>query len=142
MRDRVKELARDVAVEIRSRRPETIVVTSGTANALLGVGRHLGLIAPQQRHVGIRTFAEIARRLVPLSSTALDALGVAAGRRETIASGAVAISSVLELLGSPVVYVAASGMREGALVDLAQMDRVLARVSWAPAHRWVSSSAG
>jgi exopolyphosphatase / guanosine-5'-triphosphate,3'-diphosphate pyrophosphatase len=102
---------------------DTIALASGTVRALVKLGRRLGIISDLQRHVGTRTFAELARRLSPLDSAALAKLGVPASRRATIANGAIAVATVLELLGSPVVYVAASAMREGALVELARKRR-------------------
>lgn len=108
---------------IRAASFDTIALASGTVRALVKLGRRLGLVSDLQRHVGTRTFAELARRLSPLDGAALATLGVAASRRATIASGAVAVATILELLGSPVVYVATAAMREGALVELARRRR-------------------
>jgi exopolyphosphatase/guanosine-5'-triphosphate,3'-diphosphate pyrophosphatase len=123
VRQRVYEHAAAATATLRAAAPDTIAVTSGTARALVRLGRRLGLIADLQRHVGTRTFADLARRLAPLDASALATLGVPASRRDTIANGAVALASLLELAGSPVVYIAASAMREGALVDLARRRR-------------------
>jgi exopolyphosphatase / guanosine-5'-triphosphate,3'-diphosphate pyrophosphatase len=108
---------------LRAQTLDTIALASGTVRALVKLGRRLGIISDLQRHVGTRTFAELARRLSPLDAAALAKLGVPASRRATLANGAVVIATVLELLGSPVVYIAASALREGALVDLARRRR-------------------
>jgi len=55
-----------------------------------------------------------------MSHKALAELGVSPTRATTIACGAIAFDTVLELLGSAVVYVARSGMREGALIESAR----------------------
>ena len=123
VRERVIELAAPSATAIRETRPDTIAITSGTARALVRFGRRSGIISDLQRHVGARTFSELARRLAPLDAAALATLGVPKSRRATIANGAVALATLLDVLGRPVVYVAASAMREGALVDLAKRRR-------------------
>lgn len=105
---------------VRLRGADTVALTSGTARALLGLGRRVGLIADAQRFVSARTIGELARRLSPLSTVSVGALGVSPTRCDTIAAGAVALATVLELLGVPVVYIARSGLREGALVELAR----------------------
>jgi len=106
--------------QIRSRPPETIAISSGTGRALLRVARGLGLVGPLHRHVGYRTFDELARVLAPLSPAALEAMGVEPARHDTIATGAMIFATALERLGRPVVYVARSALREGALVELAR----------------------
>lgn len=125
VRARVMSLAAPAAAAIRGRKPDTIAVTSGTARALVRLGRRLGLISDLQRHVGARTFAELARRIGPLDANAMATLGVRGSRRETLGVGAIALSTMLELLGRPVVYVASSGMREGVLVELARKSRAM-----------------
>ena len=123
VRDHVLELAAPAATAIRASRPDTIALTSGTARTLVRLGRRCGVISDLQRHVGTRTFSDLSRRLAPLDATALATLGVTKSRRDTIGAGAVAIATLLELLGRPVVYIASSAMREGALVDLAKRRR-------------------
>ncbi len=123
IREHVAVAAAPTIAELRAWRPDTIAVTSGTSRALLALGRRLGLISDLQRHVGALAFADLARRLMPLPVETIAALGVSATRRDTIAAGAVVLSTVLDLLGRPVVYVARSALREGALVDLARRRR-------------------
>ncbi len=112
--------AAQAITELRASRPDTVALASGTARALLALARRLGLVAGVQRHVGARTFGELARKLTPLSHDAIQALGVAPSRRDTIAAGAIALATVLELLDRPVVYIARSALREGALIELAR----------------------
>jgi exopolyphosphatase/guanosine-5'-triphosphate,3'-diphosphate pyrophosphatase len=123
VRHRMLQHAAPALAAIRACAPDTIAITSGTARALVRLGRRLGVISDLQRHIGSRTFAELARRLAPLDRATLKKLGVPASRRDTLANGAVAISTLLELLGKPVVYIASSAMREGALVELARRRR-------------------
>jgi exopolyphosphatase/pppGpp-phosphohydrolase len=73
--------------------------------------------------VSTRTFTELARRLGPLPPAAIELLGVSRSRSDTIAAGAAVIATVLEQLGGPVVYVARSALREGALIDYARKHR-------------------
>jgi exopolyphosphatase/guanosine-5'-triphosphate,3'-diphosphate pyrophosphatase len=123
VRARVMSLATPAAAIMRGRKPDTIAITSGTARALVRLGRRLGLISDLQRHVGSRTFVELARRIGPLDANAMATLGVRGTRRETLGAGAIALATMLELLGRPVVYVATSAMREGALVEIARKSR-------------------
>jgi exopolyphosphatase/guanosine-5'-triphosphate,3'-diphosphate pyrophosphatase len=120
--DMARAAAGDAIRALVEPRPDTIALTSGTARSLLALARRLGLVSRVQRYVGTRTFAELARRLPWLAPEALEALGVAAHRHDTIAAGAVALTAVLDLLGRPVVYVARSGLREGTLVAAARAD--------------------
>lgn len=123
VRRQIFERARPALATLRAGGCDTIALASGTVRALVKLGNKLGAVSDLQRHVGARTFSELARRLSPLDAAALATLGVPAPRRATIANGAVAVATVLELLGNPVVYVAASAMREGALVEVARRRR-------------------
>ncbi|HTR49759.1 MAG TPA: hypothetical protein VMJ10_03565 [Kofleriaceae bacterium] len=120
VRARIATEASDTLAELGSRRPETVAVTAGTARTLLGLARRLRLTGDVQRHLARRTFSELARVLAPMSGKALAELGVSPARANTIACGAAALDTVLELLGCTVVYVARSGMREGALIESAR----------------------
>jgi exopolyphosphatase/guanosine-5'-triphosphate,3'-diphosphate pyrophosphatase len=116
----VLELAAPALDELREYRPETIAVASGTARSLLRLARRLGLSRPAQRHVARRMFGELARVIAPMSAKTLGALGVEAARADTIAVGATVLDAALARIGSPVVYVARSAIREGALIDAAR----------------------
>ena len=109
-----------VIASIRAEPLEVVAISSGTARALLRLCRNLGLVGALQRHLSWRSFDELARILAPLPASALEVLGVEPARHDTIATGACIFASALELLGRPVVYVAASALREGALIDVAR----------------------
>jgi exopolyphosphatase/guanosine-5'-triphosphate,3'-diphosphate pyrophosphatase len=122
--DAVRALVAETAVpaldELREQRPETVALASGTARALIRLGRKLGFVRATQRHVGRRTFGDLARVLAPLSPKAIAGFGVDPARCDTIAAGAIVLDTALELLGRPVVYVARSALREGALIEMAR----------------------
>lgn len=120
LREAVASIAAAPITELRASKPDTIALASGTARALLALARRLGMVAGVQRHVAARTFGELARRLAPLSHDAIQALGVAPSRRDTITAGAITLATLLELLDRPVVYIARSALREGALIDTAR----------------------
>lgn len=129
--DRIRTAAGDAIRAMCETGADTIALTSGTARALLALARRLGLVSKVQRHVASRTFGELARRLPWLAPEALEALGVAEHRHDTIAAGAVALTALLDLLGRPVVYVARSGLREGALVAAARAESPAAHLRMA-----------
>ncbi|HEY1555068.1 MAG TPA: hypothetical protein VGF94_09570 [Kofleriaceae bacterium] len=120
IRERIAGNAAGALGELVARRPDTVALSAGSARALLGLARKLRLTGDVQRHLARRTFGELARVLAPMSHRALAELGVSPTRAETIACSAAAIDAVLELCGSTVVYVARSGMREGALIEHAR----------------------
>lgn len=123
IRERVKAVLGPTIGDVRASAPETLAMTSGTARALLRLGRRLGLLSELQRYVGVRAFMDLARRIAPLPRETLEVLGVSASRSDTIAGGAVALATVLELIGKPVVYIAESALREGVLVTGARSRR-------------------
>jgi exopolyphosphatase/guanosine-5'-triphosphate,3'-diphosphate pyrophosphatase len=116
-REAVHAVAAVALAQVSAYRPETVAVASGTARALLAVARRLGLVGNASRYLSTRVFAELARRLAWLAPEALEALGVSKHRRDTIGIGAVVLAAALELIDSPVVFVARSALREGALID-------------------------
>jgi len=128
VRDAIISATAPALVHLRG--ADTVALTSGTARALLGLGRRLGLFADAQRFVSARSIGELARRLSPLSTVSVAALGVSPARCDTIGAGAVALATALELLGAPVVYVARAGLREGALVELARARHRASRTSY------------
>lgn len=127
------ELAGPLRV-LRGERPDTVALTSGTARALLRLGRRLRLVAGRQRHMWWGTLAELAHTLATMSPAQLSKHGVDDARLDTIAVGAQVLHLALEPLRRPVVYVARTALREGALIELAleQRGRVPARA--VPAH--------
>jgi exopolyphosphatase/guanosine-5'-triphosphate,3'-diphosphate pyrophosphatase len=123
VRKTVVTTASDTMRELRDADPDTVAISSGTARALLRLARRLRLVAPEQRYIWRGTLGELARTLATLPEAAIAALGVEPARVDTIATGAVVLHTVLEQLGRPVVYVARSALREGALIDLARRAR-------------------
>lgn len=120
IRTAVADAAGDAIRELRALRPDTIAISSGTARALLRLSRRFGLVADGQRHLWRRTLAELARRLPATAPETLLGKGVPSERVDTIAAGAVILNAALEPLERPAVYVARSGLRQGALIDLAR----------------------
>lgn len=105
---------------LRAFMPETVVVSSGTARALLRLARKLGNVASGQRHMWRRTFGELARTIPTMSMHELLDSGIDPARIDTIGPGALVLDTMLECVGRPVAYVARSALREGALIDLAR----------------------
>ena len=113
--------------QLRAYVPETVVVSSGTARALLRLARKLGVVGSGQRHMWRRTFGDLARTIAPMSKQDLMDSGVDRSRVDTIATGAIVLDTMLERLGRPVAYVARAALREGALIDLARRAQPEAR---------------
>lgn len=120
IRDVVEHAAAPAVQALAELQPETLALSSGTARALLRLTRKLGIVAAEQRHLPSGAFLEVARRLPLLSHAALLDLGVSRKRLDTIATGAAIYASVLSRLSRPVIYIARSALREGALVDIAR----------------------
>ena len=113
-------IAGHALAEVRASHPDTVAVASGTARALLALARRMSLARDGQRHIARRVFAELARQLSAMTPKTIETLGVDPARCDTIATGAMMLDTALELVGSPVVYVARAAMREGLLVDAAR----------------------
>lgn len=110
-----------VAIDkLRAYMPETVVVSSGTARALLRLARKTGVVASGQRHMWRRTFGDLARTITTMSTDELMESGVDKSRVDTIGVGALVLDTMLERLARPVAYVARAALREGALIDLAR----------------------
>lgn len=120
LRDAVEHATAPAIQAISELQPETLALSSGTARALLRLARKLGIVAAEQRHLPSGTLLELARRLPLLSHAALLDLGVSRTRLDTIAAGAAIFATVLSSLSRPVIYIARSALREGALVDVAR----------------------
>jgi exopolyphosphatase/guanosine-5'-triphosphate,3'-diphosphate pyrophosphatase len=122
--DAVRELVSDLAAhsidELLRYSPDTVVLSSGTARALLRLARRAGLVVGEQRHLWRRTVSELVQTLARMDADALRSFGVDASRLDTIGVGAVTFDALLEPLARPVVYMARSATREGALIDLAR----------------------
>ena len=98
------------AAAVRDLAPREVVLTAGTARA---IGR---LVAPDcegPRFLGRDEAVRLAAHLAQLSPAARQALGVEEARADTIAVGALAIATLIELLGVDRVRISDRALREG-----------------------------
>ena len=121
---RVRAAARDAMAQVRARRPERVLLTSGTARRLADLALGLGLAEPDQRELSRRALRGIARALPQLGPSDLAALGVEEGRWDTILHGALIIDTLLDMGGVATASVSPRGLREGvALRELGRAGR-------------------
>ncbi len=121
---RVRTIARDAMAQIRARRPERVLLTSGTARRLADLAVGLGLAEPDERELSRRALRGITRAVPQLRSADLAALGVEEGRWDTILHGALIIDTLLDMGGVATARVSARGLREGvALRELGRSGR-------------------
>ncbi len=99
--------------QIRAREPEVVVLTSGTARALLRVARTLGRSEPVVDCLSAPTVLALASRLASMSPYETACLGVPASRCDTIGVGAVVFATLVQRLGVPFIRVAQGALREG-----------------------------
>ena len=114
----VQSTARHVISELTAFAPEVLALSSGTARVLLRLARSIGRIPDVARHVPTRTLGELATMLTTLCASALDELGVPAERRDTIATGAVVLDTIVQAVGVKQIYVARAALREGLLASV------------------------
>lgn len=115
----VQTTARHVIDQMKVYQPRTVALSSGTARTLLRLARSIGRVPMVARHIPTRTISELAMMLTSLCPAALDELGVAPERRDTIATGALIFDTILESLGGvKSVYIASAALREGVLVSV------------------------
>ena len=106
----VRQQAKDVAEAVRAAAPRTFVLAAGTARALAALaGLQPG--AP----LGRDQVVSLMSRLCLLTPSGVGLLGVEPAREDTVASGAVVIATLMELLGASSALVADGGLREGVL---------------------------
>jgi exopolyphosphatase/guanosine-5'-triphosphate,3'-diphosphate pyrophosphatase len=118
---RVRSIARDAMAQVRARRPDRFLLTSGTARRLADLALGLGLAGPDERELSRRALRGISRALPQLGPADLAALGVEEGRWDTILHGALVIDTLLDMGGAATARVTARGLREG--VALRELDR-------------------
>lgn len=99
--------------EIRDREPEVVVLTSGTARALVRVARVLGRSEPVVGCLSAPSLAALASRLATMSPSETARVGVPPARCDTMGSGATVLSTIVQRLGVPFVRVAQGALREG-----------------------------
>lgn len=110
---RVRSIARDAMAQLRARRPDSFLLTSGTARRLADVAVGLGLAGPDERELSRRALRGVARVLPQLAPADLAALGVEEGRWDTILHGALIIDTLLDMGGAATARVSTRGLREG-----------------------------
>lgn len=111
----VATAAADVAREVRSREPRTLLLTAGTARAL---GRLAQGFGPRGRpgSLGRRRLLMLASLLSGRGAEVAAQLGIEAGRHDTLGPGAVAIATLMEMMGLERAQVCQRGLREGVLL--------------------------
>jgi exopolyphosphatase/guanosine-5'-triphosphate,3'-diphosphate pyrophosphatase len=114
----VQTTARHVISEVTAFAPRVLALSSGTARTLLRLARAIGRIPAASRHMPVRTLSELATILTSLCASALDELGVPEERRDTIATGANVLDSIVQAIGVRNVYVARAALREGVLASV------------------------
>jgi exopolyphosphatase/pppGpp-phosphohydrolase len=118
IRRRVREVAGPIARAIRDRMPDEVMLSSGTARAMLRVGRRLG----RERVVGClsaKDVGELALELATMSPRAISALGVSGSRSDVLGVGATILATVVELVGASFVRIASATLREGVALETA-----------------------
>lgn len=116
IRARVHAIAGELLDAIRASDPDEIVLAAGTARALLKLSRRLGrrdAVLGCISRSSLRAMAELVRGCTP---DELDDLGIPAQRHDTIAAGALVLSTVVDRLDVPLVRVAAGALREGVVL--------------------------
>jgi exopolyphosphatase/pppGpp-phosphohydrolase len=115
----VQRVAAAAIDDLKSFAAHDVVLSSGTARALLRVARRLGFVPPLARDLPGDTLGGIATLLGSLSPSALGAIGVPEARRDTIATGALVFDTIVRGAGVPRVHVARAALREGVLASMA-----------------------
>lgn len=98
------------------RRPDRLVLTSGTARSLAALAHELELEPRGSVELGAGALARMIQILRQFRPVDLPGLGVEPSRSDTIAVGAVVLHTVMELLGMPRALVSPFGLREGVVV--------------------------
>jgi exopolyphosphatase/guanosine-5'-triphosphate,3'-diphosphate pyrophosphatase len=113
IRMRVHELAGDVLDAIRSSEPDEVILAAGTARALLKLARRLDRRDAVLGCIGRGTLRALTELLRGCTPSELGQLGISVSRHDTIAPGALVLSTIVERLGVPIVRVAQGALREG-----------------------------
>ena len=121
LRAHVHAVAGEILDAIRASEPDEIVLAAGTARALLKLARRLERRDAVRGCIGRGTLRAMAELLRGCTREELAALGIAAGRHDTIAPGALVLSAVVERLDVPLVRVAQGALREGVALHEASL---------------------
>jgi exopolyphosphatase/guanosine-5'-triphosphate,3'-diphosphate pyrophosphatase len=118
---RVHDVAGELIDAIRASEPDEIVLAAGTARALLKLSRRLGRRDAVVGCIARGSLRAIAELLCGCTPEELAELGIPAARHDTIATGALVLSTLVERLGVPLVRVAAGALREGVVLHEAAL---------------------
>jgi exopolyphosphatase/guanosine-5'-triphosphate,3'-diphosphate pyrophosphatase len=114
LRARVRAAAGDAIARLRVNPPAIWLLGGGTARRLGRLARALGLASPIGRPALTRArllaLAEAIGRLTPAE---LSARGVEPARHDTVRPGALALATLLEVVGVESALIAPGGLREG-----------------------------
>jgi len=126
--DAVRQSAMNVAGEVHALSPEAFVLTAGTPRALARLA--VGLPGMRSEEVlGTHVAFRLAASLVGRPPESLESLGVEPRRRDTIAVGAIVVSTLLALFGAREARIERRGLREGVLLEDFAHRRTTARSS-------------
>ena len=113
VRMRVHELAGDTLDAIRASEPDEVILAAGTARALLKLAKRLDRRDAVLGCIGRGTLRAMTELLRGCTPSELAQLGINVSRHDTIAPGALVLSTIVERLGVPIVRVAQGALREG-----------------------------
>jgi exopolyphosphatase/guanosine-5'-triphosphate,3'-diphosphate pyrophosphatase len=112
----VHELAGEVLDAVKLSEPDEVILAAGTARALLKLARRLDRRDAVLGCIGRGTLRALTELVSACTSSELGQLGVPLARHDTIAPGAVVLSTIVERLSVPIVRVAQSALREGVVL--------------------------
>ena len=119
-RERIAATVRFAAAEatraVWNRRPERMVLTSGTARALGSLADELGLRDVGSGELGVDMLARLVQVLSQFRPVDLPALGVEESRSDTIAIGAVVLHTIMQQLGFDRATISPLALREGVAI--------------------------
>jgi exopolyphosphatase/guanosine-5'-triphosphate,3'-diphosphate pyrophosphatase len=113
VRTHVHEIAGDVFDAIKLSEPDEIILAAGTARALLKLAKRLDRRDAVLGCIGRGTLRALTELLRGCTASELNQLGINVSRHDTIAPGALVLSTIVERLGVPIVRVAQGALREG-----------------------------
>lgn len=113
VRATVCDIAGPVVRAICRRNPDEVVLSSGSARALLRIARRLGAREQVKNCLAAKTVSRVAFELASLPAHELPLLGISDARCATIARAARILATVVELTGAPLVRFARGALREG-----------------------------
>ena len=122
-RDWVRNEAESAVACMKPPADATFVGTAGTITSLAAMAQQLPAYEPARIHnyiLGIEKIRELEQTLLGRTQAERVGLpGLEKGREEVIASGAIIIRTIMEMLGQWNILVSDLGLREGVLIDLA-----------------------